>query len=449
MPYFHEDAAKRFDERGVDLIAAVTTEPAPEPPRDPARYRAPVSSADVGPVTPDWIERPDPTGEYAALTVTRNGQPVGILRDNHLKLEALAQTIQRSSGVKWVASFEFIKTQTFEWLIDRHEGKTADSLPSRLSTRLDAALTENEFWFPLYNVFFQGAAELGFATFKTIPPSLLANTHKHMVDGAETEAERRAGEHIMNRLTQDIGGRAAAVVKVTAERSHAKEIAHQHALRSVGCLRLFSSAHHDPSAVSQCVLKGEEHLPYRFVFDLKSDRIHLIERGIENPELMQPELIEDEFLTKFKELGWRELHDTLKKPSPSEFEEEALSSILLYGRSVLKAESADRLIYTFAALEGLLLRNTTEPLVQNIADRMAFALEKTREGRLRVIENVKRAYDIRSRFVHHREEPKDRNVLLRFNHEAWMFFVRVITAALPRFRTKEEFLNTIDNVKYS
>jgi hypothetical protein len=47
MPNFHEDAAKRFDERGDDLLSGVSTDLPADPPRDPSRYRAPVPAANV------------------------------------------------------------------------------------------------------------------------------------------------------------------------------------------------------------------------------------------------------------------------------------------------------------------------------------------------------------------------------------------------------------------
>jgi hypothetical protein len=160
-------------------------------------------------------------------------------------------------------------------------------------------------------------------------------------------------------------------------------------------------------------------------------------------------VFDDKFVDACQGMGWPQLHQVLQKASTSEFEDEALSAILLYGRGVLKTELADRLLYTCVALEGLVHRNSTEPLTQNIADRLAFALESTREGRLRVVDIVRKAYDARSRFVHHGDAPKELDVLTQFSREVWKFFVHIVVPGIPRFKTKLEFIDAIDAVKYS
>jgi len=154
---------------------------------------------------------------------------------------------------------------------------------------------------------------------------------------------------------------------------------------------------------------------------------------------------------QFRSLGWSELDAVLRKSEGewTQFQEQAMRSITLYSRAITKFDQSERLIYTFTALEGMLLRDQSESIAQNIADRMAFALEKGMEERLAVVAAVRAAYEVRSKFIHHLQHGSDANEVSQFLIHAWMFFVRVLTAWLPHAQTKSEFIGEIEAVKYS
>lgn len=84
-------------------------------------------------------------------------------------------------------------------------------------------------------------------------------------------------------------------------------------------------------------------------------------------------------------------------------------------------------IYQFAALEGLLLKNASEPIQQNIADRMAFFATTDPNARGRIIASVKDAYHLRSQFLHHAKLSPDIEVLTRFARNSWQFVLVVIS----------------------
>ena len=53
------------------------------------------------------------------------------------------------------------------------------------------------------------------------------------------------------------------------------------------------------------------------------------------------------------------------------------------------------------ALEMILLRNDTEPIQQNIGERMAFVVGRNVNERKAIINNFRRIYSVRSKFLHH------------------------------------------------
>jgi hypothetical protein len=56
----------------------------------------------------------------------------------------------------------------------------------------------------------------------------------------------------------------------------------------------------------------------------------------------------------------------------SRFKQRVRSSILAYSKGITLHDINDRLVYTLSSLEGLLLKNSSEPIQQNLGERMAF-----------------------------------------------------------------------------
>ena len=109
--------------------------------------------------------------------------------------------------------------------------------------------------------------------------------------------------------------------------------------------------------------------------------------------------------------GLEILSDLLIKDNKSQFEKVSLEAFFIYSRCTTVKDPADKLVYILVALESLFLKNNTEPIQQNLAERIAFLIEKTVEGRMKIIKEVKNAYEIRSSFVHHGASIEDYEAL--------------------------------------
>jgi hypothetical protein len=116
-------------------------------------------------------------------------------------------------------------------------------------------------------------------------------------------------------------------------------------------------------------------------------------------------------------------------------------------KSTLQTDLADRLVYIFAAMESLLLRNE-EPIQQNLGERMAFTIvskEDTRrvEARRAVIRNLKDAYALRSKFVHHGHGIDELETVRAFMTNAWVLFTS-LTKTIHSFDTKEDLIDHLE-----
>jgi hypothetical protein len=280
-------------------------------------------------------ERPDPTGKYSALFWRRPGGTfLGIYQSDYLELVSLAHAIQKTSGVRNVASFEFLKAEIFQWLTDRHDEAAIDGLCDRLDRRLAEEVVDREIWIPIHDLFIEREYELG-VRFRTLTKEMLEPAHTKLLNKARDDGKRAALQTYFNRLWRDHGLRAIAMVPVRAEPEHAADAAFFRADRALGCLRLFSSAHYRPESVSTCVPKGAEHMPSRIYFYVRDGEIGGLVKEVTNDAVGEPTVVGDADFANFQHLGWTELDATLKKnPAElTEFENEALASILLYSRA--------------------------------------------------------------------------------------------------------------------
>jgi hypothetical protein len=123
----HEDARRRFDDLGRDLLGRVTTfREAPRqlsPGFSPDVFTSPpITDQDiVGDVHLGWQNRHGkPTGVAVAEV---GGERTGLIGDGYVKLESLARAMAKVRPFASTASVEFLRTQIFEWVKEHHRGR--------------------------------------------------------------------------------------------------------------------------------------------------------------------------------------------------------------------------------------------------------------------------------------------------------------------------------------
>lgn len=106
-------------------------------------------------------------------------------------------------------------------------------------------------------------------------------------------------------------------------------------------------------------------------------------------------------------------------------------------------------MYILVALESLLLKNDSEPIQQNIADRISFAIGKSADERREIVKNIKDIYNIRSKFIHHGTTSfQNRALIQKFMNYAWLTFLFLVQQS-HSFETKDKCIFALDHIKYS
>ena len=122
--------------------------------------------------------------------------------------------------------------------------------------------------------------------------------------------------------------------------------------------------------------------------------------------------------------------------------------MVTFGRAALTPDLREKMIWYCAALESMLIRDSSEPILQNLSERLAMFAYDTVQERTDALKDVKAAYSLRSRFVHHGAEIDEGEVVNRFAHHGIEVFRRIIKS-IHRFSRRVEFVAHIDRMKLS
>ena len=188
----HEDARRRFEELGRDLLGRVVTfrDPPPRKRSDfsPNVFAGPtLTGADIkGDIHLGWEDcQGKPTGIAVAEA---EGLRTGLIGPGYEKLEALALSLARVRRFKSTASVEFLRTQIFEWVKKRHRGQGSAGCVDYLLRALENAAAEHRLLFPVSDLHVQSPLTLGSVTMSTFPERIFEELESKRVDGSSAGA---------------------------------------------------------------------------------------------------------------------------------------------------------------------------------------------------------------------------------------------------------------------
>ena len=154
---------------------------------------------------------------------------------------------------------------------------------------------------------------------------------------------------------------------------------------------------------------------------------------IDHPGTME---LSDDLRDILLDVGLLEVRDILARSSRTDFEETLLLGMVTFGRAALTPDLSEKMIWYCAGLESILLRDSSEPILHNLSERLAMFAYDTVEERTVALKEVKAAYSLRSRFVHHGAEIEEGEVVTRFAHHGLQVFsesLRMSTISAARW----------------
>lgn len=387
--------------------------------------------------------RRDREGNEAGKAFHHEGQTIELIGEGYQILKKIAVGLHKAPDLQQSVSVAFLIDHIFDWVKENYKQTTTLPMTEYVLMKCEKSIKEYKVWIPIASTHIESEFHFGKMKIKTITREMLEQWE---ADFRQRHPEMPPGaDEFFTRWRKKVLGLAAATMELKAEPKRAYELASSEAERTLSILRCLSPQNCFPFVISYSVPLGQEGTrSYQYLMT-QDDKVVLSTSGIE-PTPFDRWTIDNEYMAEMKRFGLDKLDALLKVQSPTTFQKTMLDALQLYGRSSTFRDSADKLTYILTPIEALLLNKGQSP--EDLAERFAFFVEKTLEGRKQAFETVLQIYDRRLSFVHEEHTDTDMQLLERFMSMAWTFFLNSVGNA-NKYATKEEFIHAIDNLKLS
>jgi hypothetical protein len=439
----HPEARKNIDEQAFTLLRSFAPRPQAVDGSLTSTQRYIDASLNASEVQNLILHSRDGFGRVTGIHFAYEAGSVGVEQDGVHQLDRLIDTLMRSKEVRETLSREFLENQTLRWCRTSFGASERALLSDTLVAAAETAIASISIWIPVVGVEVDHEFPVGKTQIRPISSEMFDNLERSWLALAPRNDEAQdAVRAKLLRLRKKLQGLAAVVIDLEAEDGRAFEIALETADAVVSFLRLFTPAAYDPRTTSACSVTGE--LVGRTTALLFGGSTLLIDKFIGSHADLH---LNASYISGIRGQGLDEMATLLNENGLNDFEQKLRKSLLTFSRSTIAANLNDKLVYGLSALEILLLKDSSEPIQQNLGERIAFLTRQTVADRRAVVENIKIAYSIRSKYVHHGQSSTEENELSVFFLNA-----RTVLAAacknIGRFQTKHDFLDAVDNVKY-
>jgi hypothetical protein len=454
-PEIHAEAAKSFNEKAQALLAQVGAATVQEPSEFPAHMARPGAAAHEI-AEEDLIDfrilgQADSLGTSTARYFEHEGQRFGLEGEQYKELARLSERIQRRKELRDIVSVKWVEDVIVSWMKDKQASTEVPELTDFLVKQCEEDVKEHEIWFPIANLSLESDLSFGNVVFKSISKGMVDRVEEEGQESKEGHDEEYAAnvDQYVLRLRHDLQGLAASTIKGSAEPQRAYEIALEESERAVAALGLYHvAAITMPEVASYTALLGTENSEQIRYLELEEGNIRKDhqKQGPDKPVVNFD--LSDEDIYRVKAMGFDNVNELLTLERRTSFQEKLLDALLLYSRSTREKDLAGRFVYMFAAIESLLLRNDTEPVQQNVGERMAFLITDNPENRKAAVRNLKATYTLRSKFVHHGHTTIDElDTVKTFMINSWALFIRLAKDS-HRYKTKEQLIDHLEDTKY-
>jgi hypothetical protein len=450
----HPEAAKNLDAKAEELLTKLAPDPHVRRRRPEGSF---VPDIVIHEISEDAVLEVietgyvNPLGREIAKTFPHDTGVLGLFGEDYKDLVRLAEVMQKAKTLRDKVSVGLLTDLIFKWIADRHRRVAELPMTGYVLGECEKQLLELEIWLPVAMLQIQSDIQIGRVTLRTITKEMIDAWHEPIKNrlieefgGVDPQAQLSLDEE-----RSDLQGFAAATVSLHAEPQRASEIASEEAERALAMLRLFSPANRLPEVVSYCTLLGKEHVEETKELVVQGGRIINYSAGSADPASPFWAL-GNRFIDEIGNAGLVVLSDLLAQEKRTEFQEALLDSLRLYSKCPLMKDPADKLIAILVALESMLLKDGSEPIQQNLAERIAFLFEASAGERREMKAKIIRAYGLRSSFIHHGRgiTTDEMDALREFMMVAWTSFYALIRFS-QTFATKAEMFDMIEERKMS
>lgn len=377
-----------------------------------------------------------------------DGVPKGLSEADFSLLRDLLARLLKIKWVQMTVSEQFIERCFVEWARSVLQGSPGNTFSSHFLAECERFVKMQNVWVPVQHLQIENAFGFGIATFTPITKTILDDYELRLRSYFEGDREKlEVIETDLRRTRNKIQGYAAVSVNIEAEHGFASEAARNICADAVGLLRLFSVASVGSAIYSPVDLLGASAIPTYTYFGLADGSIQTEGSEVLPKKVAHWRLRASE-VQKLKSENLDQTASLLDIEALSEFGTYVRSAALAFSRSLTLPSLSDRVLFALSSVEGLLLKDGGEPIQQNVGDRMAFLIGSSADERMKIVENIKMIYGVRSKYIHHRVTAAEAEYLdAGFRNIRATIFAAI--ANLGKFKSRVEFLSAIERRKYS
>ena len=445
----HPDAASNFNKEALSLLELCKESKYDfSRPKSKSAFPEPYISAhitgedisDIG-----YLGMKNSVGESVAKYFTYEGKQVGLDGDDYKKFVKLCESTQKAIKPTSTISRDAVEVQAFEWLDNRYSSKTTDDLIEYILPKLQAEVKEFEICVPIGELIIQSPMAIGRIELRSITKELLDQWKAPLLEKGTEENKQSNDQFFEEKMRKPYQGLPGAFIKLQAEPKAAAEIALYETERSLAMLRAFTPAALIPEMSCHIAIMGSENMETVTTIRFHNGIFVGLSKDIADKSV-RPLAVDNNMIVHMYASGLAIVSQLLSKNYPTKFEQTLLDALTLYAHATREKELASKIIYILAALEGVFLRNETEPVQQNLRERIATILGKNLTEKKEIIRNINTIYGTRSAFLHHAHTISQVEELGRFMYFAFM----ALTTAIHnhnRFPSSQEFIAAIDDLK--
>lgn len=443
---FHPAARDAINRRAGDLLGEVAEHAIKPnaPPAFPSERPVAAHITDKEMIGEPSLFEIDIFGNTVARYFHRDHEVYGLVGDAYQDLRRTADQLLKTRWVRQSLGRAYVEDHLFLWCRDSFGNASAQIFTDYLLEQAKKDLRKIPVWIPVAFMEVEQEFQFGFAKLSPMTAALFDEHEKTYAEKSPANAE--AIHSLFSKKRNKFQGLAAIVLELEGVGGYVMQRAVELATDIVGLLRLYSSAALVPWLVCPSAIAGTEYVPSTSAISYGHDGAFRMTEGMLKPLPYSWQISTNQW-AEMKVRHLDTLSELIEEDGLSDLKKRLRTSILTFSKGTTMREPADRLVYSLSALEGLLLRDSSEAIQQNLGERLAFMLHNDSAQRQATVRALRDAYQLRSRYVHHQQSIEDEEALQAFFPIATSALFSALANA-ANFQTPTEFIDAIDRIKF-
>ena len=442
---FHPDAVINFDSRARLFLTRMQ----PHAGGAPVKQFTPdihashtFSSNEI--IFKNGFSQLDASGAEVGRYIRDENMTIGLEGPDYQDFVRLIEAVQRTAACRELVSVRRLTEAAFDWFLETRKATTYLGFAEYVANVCSPEIRDYEVAVPIALLSVEEAFPVGRTMIRPITRDVLDDWFRPRQSMELTDDQRSSLEEDVRRKRNRLQGYAAAFVTVRAERFRAQEIALKEADAAAGLLRFFSLASYRSRVPCFCTPLGKENIEQFNAILLVDGIPESWNQGIIQ-NVCSPWTLSTEKINRMRQDALDALTEIYRNPT-TDLKRKIVDAVLLFSRVSISKDLPDKLVLLLASLESLFLRNDSEPIQQNLADRLALLTGTDLAERLDIVSTTKKVYGLRSRFLHHAQQTDDFEMMDKFMTFAARGMLQMISAR-EQFSTLDELLVKLDERK--